>query len=176
MHNLLAVFALTIPARREKRVETHVVVKDIVTNPLILAGAAGIVVSFLGFSLGRIVLETGNYLSAMALPLALIGVGGSLDLDSLGQRLLEKFTTVGLKRVVCPLFLIPPAYWMGIRGEDLVILFTLFATPTAVVSYIMARSMDGDAKLAADIVLLSTLGSIVTLSAGVFIMKTIGII
>ena len=176
LYNVLAVIALTLPKQHGQSVGRKKMVTEIITNPLIAAGIIGIVFSFLGFSLGRVVNETGNYLSAMALPLALIGVGGSLDLRSIRQRIPEKLTAVGLKLIVCPLIFIPLAYWAGIRGEDLVILFSLFAAPTAVVSYIMARSMDGDTQLAADIVLLSTLGSVATLSAGVFMMKTFGII
>jgi predicted permease len=43
----------------------------------------------------------------MALPLALIGVGGSLDLNSIGKQAPQKFITVGLKLVACPILLVP---------------------------------------------------------------------
>ncbi len=71
---------------------------------------------------------------------------------------------------------LPQQHGQSVGRKKMVILFSLFAAPTAVVSYIMARSMDGDTQLAADIVLLSTLGSVATLSAGVFMMKTFGMI
>jgi predicted permease len=54
------------------------------------------------------------------------------------------------------------------------VLYILFASPTAVSSYIMAKAMKNDSNLAANIVLISTLGSILTIFLGVFTMKSIG--
>jgi predicted permease len=56
LYNVLAVFAHTIPVRREKKVATQMMMMDIITNPLILAGAAGMALSFIGFYPEHIVL------------------------------------------------------------------------------------------------------------------------
>jgi predicted permease len=48
------------------------------------------------------------------------------------------------------------------RGPDLPLPVMIMAAPTAVVSYIMARELDGDEKLAGAIVIGSTLVSLAT--------------
>jgi malonate transporter len=59
---------------------------------------------------------------------------------------------------------------------DLGIMFVLFACPTAIVSFIMAEAMGCNSKLAGNIVVISTIGSVITISAAIIILKSVGLI
>jgi predicted permease len=63
---------------------------------------------------------------------------------------------------------------MGFRGQELGLLFFLFAAPTAIASYIMAYALGSNGRLAGNIVLVSTLSSMVTLSIGIVVLKSLG--
>jgi predicted permease len=51
---------------------------------------------------------------------------------------------------------------------------SLFATPTAVVSYIMADNMGNDGELSAQIVVLTTVASCLTIFLIVYFLRTLG--
>jgi predicted permease len=51
-------------------------------------------------------------------------------------------------------------------------LLCLFATPTAVVSYVMAENMGCDGKISAQIVVMSTALSAVTIFLFIFVLKS----
>ncbi|MCB0291383.1 MAG: AEC family transporter, partial [Calditrichaeota bacterium] len=85
------------------------------------------------------------------------------------------FSAVAIKLVLIPAVMIYGAWLLGYGGTDLVVMFVLFASPTAVASFMMVEAMGGNSRLAANIVLLSTLGSVVTISAGIVVLKMMGI-
>lgn len=114
---------------------------------------------------------SGNFLSELALPLALIGIGGSLNLQNLKKASGLAFTSSVIKIIITPLILTAGAYYAGFRGEDLGMMFVLFACPTAIVSFIMAEAMGCNSKLAGNIVLVTTIGSVFTIAAGIIILK-----
>jgi predicted permease len=151
LYNILAVIVLTVPLRH--------------TNQLSFA-----------IELPDIVLTTGSYLSDLALPLALIGIGGSLNIEQIKKASTLAFTSSIIKLVVIPLIMTIIAYLTGYRGTDLGIMFILFACPTAIVSFIMAEAMGANSKLAGNIILISTLGSVFTIALGILILKTTGLL
>jgi predicted permease len=61
-------------------------------------------------------------------------------------------------------------------NESIVVLFVLYASPVAVSSYIMASNMGGDSKLAANIILVTTTLSVVSLVFGIFMLISYGVI
>ena len=52
---------------------------------------------------------------------------------------------------------------LGLQPVERFLLLSVFATPVATASYPMAESMDGDGKLAAEFVAISTVASVATL-------------
>lgn len=71
---------------------------------------------------------------------------------------------------------ISAAYFAGFRGAHLGALFVVFGTPAAVNSYIMAKNMNNDAKLAGQIIVLSTLFSAFTVALGSFLLFSSGLV
>lgn len=174
MYNILSIIALTVPLRREKALSVLMLVKIIAANPLILALAAALPFSILRIPLHSIISQSINYLAALTLPLALIGIGSSLSFKSIRENQTLSIAATLFKIVIMPALCTTAAVLLGFRGEELGILYFMFAAPTAIASYIMAAAMGSNAKLAGDIVLVSTIASIFTISTGIYILKAAG--
>ncbi len=176
LYNVLAVIVLTIPLRNTDKLSFYSIIKEILFNPLIVAVLAGLPFSYFAIKLPSLIITTGNFLSDLALPLALIGIGGSLNLEQIKKASALAFTSSVIKLIFIPLILTSAAYLSGYRGIDLGIMFILFACPTAIVSFIMAEAMGANSKLAGNIILVSTLASVFTIAIGILILKTTGLI
>ena len=176
LYNTLAVIALTVPLRKEKKLNLNSTLLEIIKNPLILAVVISLPFAFLKIPIHPVFLETGRYIADIALPLALINIGATLNFSDIKKTSLLAFYSALLKIIIFPALATYGAVLLGYKGDDLAIIFILFACPTAVVSYIMAEAMGSNGKLAGNIVLASTLGSIVTITLGLFILKTAGLI
>lgn len=176
LYNILSIIILTVPLRKEKQLNLSSTLLEIIKNPLLLAVAAAVLFSSTGLSLPYVVHQSGNYLAELALPLALLGIGGFLTFEDLKTGLLKTIASTTLKLAVIPLVTTYAAYLAGFRGIELGILFILFACPTAIASFIMAEAMGSNSKLAANILLLTTLVSVITITTGLFILKENGLI
>lgn len=176
LYNVLSVIALTVPMRKEKQLNFFHTLLEIAKNPLILGVIAAIPFSYFNVKIPFIVLKTGEYLAALALPLALLGIGGFLSFTNLRKGAVIVFSSTFLKLVVIPLAASYAAYKFGFIGEDLGMLFILFACPTAIASFIMAEAMGVNSRLAGNILLATTLGSVLTITIGLFILKENGLI
>ena len=175
LYNVLSVIALTVPVREEKGLNLKGTLLEILKNPLILAVLFSLPFSFFRISIGPVFKTTGEYLASIALPLALIGIGGSLNIKNLREASVMAFSSTFLKIVLFPFLFTAAAVELGFRGSDLAILFITFGCPTAVASYIMAEAMGSNGKLAGNIVLVSTLASVITITAGLAILKISGL-
>ncbi|WP_164880830.1 AEC family transporter [Aestuariirhabdus litorea] len=171
LYNVLSVFALMAANRRGERIDWRGIGLGIVRNPLILSIALAVVLAHIKVELPAVLLKTGSYFSAMTLPLALLGIGGTLSLKALGKASSLSLWTAILKLVMVPLLLTLGALALGFRGEALGIMFLMFASPTAAVSFVMSRAMGGDSELAASIILITTLGSLLSISVGIFLLR-----
>lgn len=176
LYNYLGVWVLKMVHNRNSKIDLYQIAKDIMLNPLILSVIIAIPFSIAQVHLPDSIETTGNYLSEIALPLALLGIGGSIDIKSIKEASGLAFGSSVIKNIVSPLFATVTAYYLGIRGVDLGLIFVIFACPTAIVSFIMAASMKGNIKLAGNIVIISTLGSLLTMTLGLFILKLLVLI
>ena len=176
LYNVLAVVALTVPMRHERQMNMSGAFQEVVKNPLIIAVICAIPFAYFKIGIHPIAAKTGNYLAALTLPLALIGIGGSLSLAEIKSPSVIALSASAFKIVLTPLVLTFGAYLLNYTGEDLGTMFILFACPTAIVSFVMAEAMGVNGKLAGNIIVISTLASIVTISAGLFILRTYGLI
>jgi len=176
LYNVLAVIILTVPMRKERKLNLLSTVQEIILNPLIVAVIVALPFSYFKLELPSMLLTTGNFLADVALPLALIGIGGSLNIENIKRASTLAFSSSILKLIVVPFILTYIAYLFGYRAMDLGIMFILFACPTAIVSFIMAEAMGCNSKLAGNIVVISTIGSVITISAAIIFLKSTGLI
>lgn len=172
LYNVLAVIALTVPMRHERSLNISDALWEVAKNPLIIAVLISLPFIYFKISIHPILSKTAGYLSALTLPMALIGIGGALNFEEVKRASKIAFSASVLKIIITPLLLTYFAYLFNYSGVDIGIMFILFACPTAIVSFVMAEAMGGNSKLAGNIILISTLGSILTISTGLYILKS----
>ncbi len=176
LYNTISVIALVVPLHQGAKGATRKIILTLFTNPLILAVIFALPFSLFNIYLPVIAQKTLSYLSKMTLPLALIGVGGSLSFHSLKEKLSFSIIAIIIKILLIPITVSLAAYYVGIRNESLGVLFIVSGAPTAIASFIMAKSMHNDSHLAANIILLTTLGSVITIGFGIFFLKALALI
>jgi predicted permease len=176
LYNVLAVIILTVPFRKERKLNLKRTLIEIILNPLIIAVIVGLPFSYFKIEIPSVINSTLSFLAELALPLALVGIGGSLNLQNIKKASGLAFTSSAIKVVLIPLILTAGGYYFGYRGIDLGVMFILFACPTAIVSFIMAEAMGANSKLAGNIVLISTIASVFTIAAGIVILKELSLI
>jgi predicted permease len=145
-------------------------------NPLVVAIAVGMVWSLLDLPLPRTLLDTGEYFATVTLPLALLCIGGSLRWHSFRDNQALVVTAALLKLVVLPVAAVAAGLAAGLRGPDLGLLFFMMAAPTAAASYVMARQMTDQGSMAAEIVAITTAGSLVTVTAGLAALRALALV
>jgi predicted permease len=121
-------------------------------------------------------MTSGDYFASLTLPLALICIGGTLSVSALRS---DSSTALGasmLKMVTLPALASAAAWLAGFTGPELGLLFLFFASPTASASFVMVKVMGGDARLAANIIAVTTLLASITVTVGVFILRVSGLI
>ena len=176
IYNFLGVIALTLPHSVNSKLNLKKTFSEILVNPLVLAVIFAIPFSVFKISLHGTIETAGNYVAEIALPLALIGIGGSINIKSIKEASGLAFSSSLIKNIVSPLLIILIGFYYNLQNEDLGILFIIFSCPTAIASFIMASSMKGNSKLAGNIVIISTLGSIFTMTSGLFLLRYFQII
>ena len=176
LYNILAVIILTVPLRKERKLNLEKTIIEIVLNPLIVAVMVGLPFSYYRIEIPSVINLTAGFLAELALPLALIGIGGSLNLQNIKKASGLAFTSSAIKIILIPLLLTLGALHFGFRGLELGIMYVLFASPTAIVSFIMAEAMGANSKLAGNIVLISTVASVLTIATGIVILKELALI
>lgn len=195
--NVLSVVALSaFQQKSEKKNAFAKVLKGIVTNPLIIAVCCGVVVLLLrkllqnasvdfrlfDFSLcgvqvtllGSIVKSLAN----VATPLALLVLGGRFSFAETKTNGKTVAIVTSLRMVVLPVIAIACAYFIvpTLDGVHFAVYLSVFASPVAVASAVMAKEMDGDDVLAGQLVVWNTLVSAVTLFVFIAAMRAIGLI
>lgn len=176
LYNVLSVYTLNHSLAGVQTNSLLPVLSGIIKNPLIVAIAAALLLSLLEIQFHQVITDTGEYFAKMTLPLALLCIGGTLSLSTLRESSAITSMAVLAKLVLTPLLLVSFAYVFEIRGVELGVLFLLAASPTAAASYVMVQSMKGNAAMAASMVVLSTLGSLVTVSLGLALLKSLGLV
>lgn len=174
-YNPFAVIVLTT-YQTDARANWRHTLRQIIGNPMIIAAFLAVPTAWSGLTLPHWLLTTGEYFASLTLPLALICTGGALSLDALRA---ERATTLGaatLKMITLPALATGAAWLAGFSGAELGMLFLFFAAPTAVSSFVMAKMIAGDARLAANIIAVTTLMAGVTMTAGLFALRASGLI
>jgi len=174
--NSLAVFVLTFSLNRGTTGLFTRIVYKLSRNPLIIAVAIALPFSIFKIPLPVFFSTSLSYLASMALPLALIGIGGSLSFSSLRADSMLSIAASGIKIIITPVVVVSLSLLIGIHGELLGVLFIISATPTAISSFILAEAMGSDRQLAANIIVITTLGSVITMGAGIYILKSLGLL
>lgn len=162
--NVLAVIVLQGAQHKLGLASLKMVVRSLVTNPLILACVAGLGFTLSGLKLPVFASRTLETLGASAVPVALLCIGGTLATVTLRGRIASIVAAAALKVFIAPLLTWGLCIAAGVKGSDLQIALVLSACPTAVASFVMAGKLSGDEALASGSIALSTVLSGVSLA------------
>lgn len=148
----------------------------IVTNPIIISIALGMIFSLLKIKIPYLVARPLNMIAQIATPLALLGLGAGFE----GRKAIAKIGPTIIATLIklvlqCAIFL-PAAVYLGFRGEHLVALLVMLGAPTTVSCYIMAKNMHHEGTLTSSIVVASTFLSSFTLTFWLWLLRSRGLI
>ena len=174
IYNILATLILSYYDPTGGRPTVRSMALKIIKNPLILSILIGLPFSLWHITLPTMVDTTVKYVGQISTPLALLMIGAALRADTFKSKKAGILLTTVIKIVVAPLIGTAGAILIGIRGEELVTLFVMFAVPSAVSTYIMTRAMKGDGEMAAGIVMVTSLLGIFTMAVGITILRGLG--
>ena len=178
LFNILAVITLSRVSKSADDTwlsRSIMIVKKLFTNPLILALVAAFAYKALPLPpITGVIHKTGDLLAAVALPLALICAGASIDLKSmLHPSGLSMQASIG-RIVIAPFVAIVVGLSFGLSGMHMGVLFLMVASPTAAASYVMAKAMGGNDILAANILAFTTVVGMFGMAIGAAILRVLG--
>ena len=199
MFNVFAVIALSVflPDAAGKRPSAGRMALDILKNPTIIAAIAGVVCLGLRvlqqklfgdviFALDRdleFVYSVLKNLKAITTPLALLVLGGQFQFSVVKGMFREIAVGTVFRLVVAPVLcigvalLLDRSFGVVSCGPDTMpAMLALFGSPVAVASAVMASQMRNDEQLATQLVVWTSVGSIVTIFAQVCILMATGLL
>ncbi len=176
LYNIIAVISLSLTSPEKKGSGRKLfldTLKGIVTNPIIIGIFVGMAWSLLKIPQPVILEKSVTYLANMATPLSLIALGASFRTSDAKGKLRVTLGISLLKLIIfCGIFL-PVAVWLGFRDEKLIAILVMLGSATTGSCFVMAKNFGHKGTITAFSVMLTTLGSAFTLTAWLFILKTL---
>ncbi len=175
--NSLAVVALVTPhdnGKQRGRENARRVASQLATNPIILSCFLGILWSLFRIPLPPMADRTLSILSSATLPLALLCLGGAFSFERARSGFRLAALATGMKVILLTALAVAVYRWLGLSGDDLHVGVIMMGCPAAVVTYVMASQLKGDADLASTTIVLSTAVSAVTITGWLFFLNAAG--
>lgn len=178
--NISGVVVLSVYKGKGVKIDVRKIIKDILTNPLIIGIFAGFIFALCRMYAGESELwtamtkvtlfsDTVNFLARSATPVALLILGGQFDFQKISGYRKELIIGVIGRNLFAPLIgvgvagILVKAGIINFGPEVFAAIIALFATPVAVASAVMAEAMDNDGQLAAQLVVWTSLVSVISL-------------
>lgn len=179
LYNIAAVIILSLTAEGNGGLSPAALkksLKGILTNPIILGIAAGMIFSLLPISMPVIAEKTVNNIAVLATPLALIGLGAGFEGKKALAEIKPTLICSAMKLLLWPIIFLPIAAYMGFTSEKLVGILVMLGSPTTVSCYIMSKNMGHEGVLTSSVVVTTTFFSSVTLTLFLYLIKSLGLI
>lgn len=150
--------------------------KSIISNPLILAVAAGLAVALSGITLPHLIRQPMEHLGSMAVPLSLLCIGASLNTAGIRRSLRYAMAAAVVKTFGAALVFLPVAALSGFRGYELTVIAIYLTAANPSANYVMALATDNDSDLAASAVVISTVLSVPASVAAIAALRLLGLV
>ena len=144
-------------------------VKALISNPLILACISGIIYANIWQGFPTFIDNTLRLSSYLALPLAMLSIGGALTLSTVRDHFKLALIASTFKLLALPLLGYGFMIVFGVAGPSQKIGLIYFALPTSPALYILSSQLNSDTNLASASIALSTILSFVSLSVALLI-------
>ena len=196
--NTLAVMLLSHYAEDNKKASVKETLKKTLKNPLIIGVSVGVVTVFIRnilpvnpdgeifFSIERDLPFLYNSLislSSAASPVALVVLGARFDFSAVRQLKKQICTATFMRLVFAPAFGIGLAFLLSrftslleLTTTEYPALVSLYATPVAVSSAVMTGEIGGDEQLAGQLVVWTSLISMLTMFIIIFVLKSLSLV
>jgi len=162
LYNVFAAAVLLASQDGADRTSKRAFVRQLLLHPLVLAILAGLITAETGLPVPAFLHAAIGTVGNMAVPVALLGIGGTLVLSPVHSHAVPATTAALIKVGVTPLAGLALARSLHFSAEDVRLIGIALASPTAAASFVMAAQMKGDAGLASSTVVVSTLLSVVS--------------
>ncbi|MCB5226687.1 AEC family transporter [Alishewanella sp. 16-MA] len=151
--NILAVSAL---ARGQQRGRWHWM-RQLLTNPFLLASVTGITLSLSGIVLPELLMQLLQKLAQAAIPLALLSIGAAINWQVLTQLTRINLALNSIKLLILPACMLLATQWLGVATAPSAVLVLFAALPTASAAHVLAAVFGADRSLVATLIAQSTL-------------------
>lgn len=150
--------------------------KNVVTNPIIIGIALGMLWSIFRIPQPVMFTKTVTYLGNMASPLALIALGASFEICDVKEKWKETIGVTCTKLLLWCILFLPVAIYMGFRDEKLVAILVMLGSATTSSCFIMSKNMGHRGAISSCAVMVTTLLSSFTLTMWLFVLRMGGYI
>lgn len=175
VQNLLSVVLLEL-FRENSSLTFKKVFGGVLKNPYVIAALLGFATQLLPFSLPGTVLNILRDIGRCGTPVALIVMGGLFNFGAIRDNLKPIAAGVLMRLLVVPAVMLPVTIRLGFTGPAMVGLMCIFIAPCATTSFNLASAMDSDADLAAQLVVFTSLCSLLTIFGWIFLLSRLGIL
>lgn len=179
LYNVMAVTVLSFFRPDSKGIDRKMIkttLKGIVTNPIILGIAAGLVWSALKIPMPSIIGKTVSNIGGVATPLGLMAMGATFDIRKAFAKIKPAAVAALMKLVGFAAIFLPLAIELGFRREELVAILVMLGSATTVSCYVMAKNMGHEGVLSSSVIMLTTMFSAFTLTGWLYVLRSIGVI
>jgi predicted permease len=172
VYNVLAVLILLLHSENNSQNSWRTVWRYGFSNPLILACLVGFLINLSGLEIPVVFGRTLSAFGQIAMPLALIALGAGLRIEDLRGSLRLSVIAALINVGLSPVLGFAVGLLLGLDEQSLKIAVIFMACPTAVFSYVIAEMLGNDAVTARNIVILSTIFCIITMSLAVALLSS----
>ena len=179
LYNVMAVAVLAFFQPERKGLDKEVwkaTFKGIITNPIIIGIAAGLIWSGLRIPMPSIMEKTVSNVGAVATPLGLMAMGAAFDIRKAFAKLKPAAAASVMKLVGFAAVFLPLAVMLGFRREELVAILVMLGSATTVSCFVMAKNMGHEGMLTSSVVMLTTLFSAFTLTGWLYVLRSMGMV
>lgn len=157
--NVLSVLSLA----GGRGVSATALLRPVVTNPLILACLAGILLALTGWGVPPGTGEILGFMADASLPLGLLCVGAALRPAAAKREAATLLANSAMRLLAVPMLAVLAAAAFRLGPTETLILVTFTAIPTAPTAYVLTTQMKGDGTLMAGLITGQTVLAAMTL-------------
>ena len=179
LYNICAVIVLSLMSPENPRMDKKLLKKTllgIIRNPIIIGIFLGFAWALLEIPLLPMFAKTLSLVGQLSTPMGILSMGALLDFGKIKEKLGPTVFASLLKLLGLVALFLPLAIRFGFREEKLIAILIMLGSATTVSSFTMAKSMGHEGSLSSGIVMLTTLGSSVTLTFWIYLLRSMGLV
>ena len=150
--------------------------KGIVTNPIIIGIAVGLLWSLLCIPQPKVFQTIVSNIAGLATPLGLMSMGATFEFKKAIGDIKPALVAAFIKLFALAAIFLPIAVALGFAGEQIVAILVMLGSATTVSCYIMAKSMGHEGTLSSNVIMLTTFGCSFSLTLWLFVLRSLGVI